>query len=165
MLYGLDTPNNTSDAGRWWESGNGFFSQILLQELIGERGMYISSHAIWIPRVQRKVGLFAWLVAWGGSEFVRKAMDDVGHNEGGIVKLNSPEGEEKSKGMESGTPLATMWVIWKERNRRAVEGVEQVFVSLQSGLLCLLSSFFLLYLRGPYWYRGLVSFVENHILV
>ena len=36
-------------------------------------------------------------------------------------------------------PLALMWVIWKERNRRAFEGVAQDCVELQTSLFYLVS--------------------------
>lgn len=46
-------------------------------------------------------------------------------------------------------PSAIMWVIWKERNMRAFEGVDNDLVKLQNNLL---SSFFLMYPWGTYVY-------------
>lgn len=57
-----------------------------------------------------------------------------------VAKLNSPEGEEKSKGMEIGTHSIRL-VTWKKRNRSAFEWVQQVFVKLQ-----IVSNFLLVYL-------------------
>lgn len=36
-------------------------------------------------------------------------------------------------------PLAIMWVIWKERNMRAFEGVESSFAKMHGSLLLLIS--------------------------
>ena len=74
------------------------------------------------------------------------------------------------------SPLAIMWVIWKERNGRACEGLEQDFVKMQTSMLSLVSFWctydvpiciedWISYLWCPHSYRGLDLFVENHILV
>nr|XP_016514716.1 PREDICTED: uncharacterized protein LOC107831463 [Nicotiana tabacum] len=60
-------------------------------------------------------------------------------------------------------PLAIMWVIWKERNKRAFEGVGQDFVKLQSSLLFLVS-FWGTY-EIPTCIEDRASFIENHISV
>lgn len=52
------------------------------------------------------------------------------------VQLEEQEEEEKTKCLEHGsTPLALMWVVWRERNRRTFEGVESSLSQLRSRLL------------------------------
>lgn len=48
--------------------------------------------------------------------------DDVEHNEEGNAQLGLQKGKEKFKGMEC-CLLAITWIIWKESNGRAFEGV------------------------------------------
>lgn len=55
-------------------------------------------------------------------------MGDAGHSEGGFARLIGEGREAQGYGVFS--PIAIMWVTWKEKNRRAFEGVEQDFVKL-----------------------------------
>uniref|UniRef100_A0A0V0HM88 Putative ovule protein n=1 Tax=Solanum chacoense TaxID=4108 RepID=A0A0V0HM88_SOLCH len=60
------------------------------------------------------------------------------------------------------TPLVFMWVVWRERNRGAFEGVETSFAHLRSTLRSLI--FFWCTNEVPVCIKNWVSIGENHIL-
>lgn len=58
-------------------------------------------------------------------------------------------------------PFVVMWVVWSERNRRAIEGVESSFSQLRSSLCSLI--FFWYTQKVPCCIDDWVELVENHI--
>lgn len=90
-------------------------------------------------------------------------MGDADLCEGGFAKLDSYDREERPMCMES-APLSNHVVIWKKRNRRAFEGVEQAFFNLQSSFLSLVS-FWCTFEVPLCIIEDWTSFVENHIMV
>lgn len=60
-------------------------------------------------------------------------------------------------------PLALMWVVWRERNRRASKGVESSFTPLRSSFRPLI--FFWCTLKVPFCIDDGVEFEENHVLL
>lgn len=47
------------------------------------------------------------------------SMDDAKNDERTYVQLEELEEKEKMKGMKYGVPLALIWVVWGERNRKS----------------------------------------------
>ena len=60
-------------------------------------------------------------------------------------------------------PLALMWVVWGERNRRAFEEIESPFSHLKNSLLSLIA-FWCTHI-APTCIEDWASFVENHVLM
>lgn len=59
-------------------------------------------------------------------------------------------------------PFALMWIVWRERNMRAFEGIENDFLHLRNSLLSLITFWCTLEIPNIYdW----VSFIENHVLL
>ncbi|WMV43147.1 hypothetical protein MTR67_036532 [Solanum verrucosum] len=97
---------------------NGVFSVKSFYEKLLVREEYVSPcNAIWIPKLPRKVRFFTWWfdTPWAMQKTVKELM------------FSWKNGRRRRRRAWNVVPLALMWVVWRERNKRAFVGVESSF--------------------------------------